>query len=62
MSNLEQLLKEKYPESEISHIERKAFQEGVEHAHNPSILTFPVGFVLGWVSAIMGYVIHHLNH
>lgn len=28
MSNLQQLLEEKYPDSEISHIQRKAFEEG----------------------------------
>lgn len=35
MSNLQQLLNERYPDSEISHIERKAFEEGWNAALNP---------------------------
>jgi len=32
MTNLQQLLEEKYPNSEISEIQRKAFEEGWNHA------------------------------
>lgn len=37
MSNLEKLLDERYPETEISHIQRQAFMDGYNAANNMAL-------------------------
>lgn len=40
MNNIQQLAQDKYPDSEISHIERRAFEEGWDEAKKDNLKDF----------------------